>query len=335
MSEIKFQINQENKETIAILPGEWVSFFVLELPDFSENKLDKILPGLLSDLVAGSIEDNHIAVVDKNSNGHSLVAVCHKERLNEARSLAERDGLILNAIWPEYAFIAVPDEDIHIVQSDDNAKVSARRKDGTGFTVPMDMLELVTGDAHTIQSSFGRVPKGAGLATGEYSPRPPIKEYFKITSRLAALVATVFIFWIMWIWMATSSFEEERTRYADASIEVFKKTYPTVTRIVNVEAQMRSLSQGGSGSNQAGFLSLSDMVFNAISNAPGTKLENLSYDQDGNQERVDITISSMNFSEAGLFEANLKTAGFTVEQGGSSQDGEMIYSTYSLMKVAP
>lgn len=330
MTKIRLNIDDATNEATAILPGEWVSYFLVELPNFSQNKLEKIIPSILSDQLAGSIDNIHFAIIEKKDDGNSIIAVCDKARLNEARELANNGGHTLKAIWPDYEQLDIPETGVNLFKDELSERVMGRRSNGTGFTVPLNMLEHVVRGLDIFEAKLDNVPSNAGLATGEYSPRPPFNNYFRYLSRACVLLLAVLFIWLVQLWMQISKYEEERLQYSEASLMIFKNTHPDVERIVNVEAQMRALMGDVSLNGNQGFLEISDKIFNTIKNAAGVKLENIAYNVRDNQEIISITISSVNFSQATNFEGGLKELGFSVTQGGSSQNGDIIFSSYSL-----
>jgi len=330
MTEIRLKIDEATNEAIAILPGEWVSYFLVELPDFSQNKLEKIIPSILSDQLAGGIDTIHYAIIEKQDDGNSIIAVCDKDRLKDAKELADKGGYTLKAIWPDYQELDVPKTGVNLLRDEKADRVLGRRSNGTGFTAPLDMVEHIVRGLTVHEGQLINLPKKAGLATGDFSPRPPFNNYIKYLSRAFALLVVVFFIWFFQVWTQISTYEEERLQYSDASLVIFKNTHPDVERIVNVEAQMRALMGDGALNGNQGFLAISDSIFNAIKDTTGIKLENISYDIRNNQEAVNITISSVNFSQATNFEGKLEELGFSVIQGGSSQNGDIIFSSYSL-----
>lgn len=335
MTEIKLHINEATNEATAILPGEWVSYFSVELPDFSFNKLNKIIPNILSEQLAGGFDNIHYSILVKKEDGKSIVAVCDRDHLNNARELANKRGVTLKAIWPDYEGVNVPETGVNLYADDQKERILGKRANGTGFTVPQNMLEHVVRGHEVFEGVLGDFPTKGGLAVGEYSPRPPINSFLKYLSRAFTLMIIIFLFWIIQIWMQTSNNEDERLQYSDAALEVFKNTHPDVERIVNVEAQMRALSGNNSINGHNGFLVSGDKIFKVIKNTTGIKLENLSYDVNNDQEMLNITISSVDFSQSNAFEEGLKELGFRVTQGGSSQNGDIIFSSYSLQGGTP
>lgn len=335
MAEIKLHINEEANEAIAILPGEWVSYFAVDLPDFSHNKLEKIIPNILSDQLAGDIDNIHYSIVEKKEDGKSIVAVCDKNYLDKARELASKDGLILKGIWPDYELLSVPETGVSLYADDQEDRVLGKRVNGTGFAVHQNMVEHVVRGFVVSEGKIGEVPVKPGLAKGDYSPRPPLNNYVKFLSRAIALLLIIFVLWSVQAWVQISNNEEERLQYSDASLAFFRNTHPDVKRIVNVEAQMRALMGESNASDYGGFLASSDKIFNVIKNTLGIKLESISYDINNDLETINITISSVNFSQASAFESGMKTVGFKVIQGDSSQNRDIIFSRYSLQGGTP
>ncbi len=314
-------------EAIAILPGEVVSTFSIPLPDLPASKLEKILPGILSDYLAGGSQDAHISIMEKKKTGEALIAVCDRKWMIEAVNLAAQDEKILKAIWPDYALLDVPETGV--LQVRHCGRIMVRRDNGTGFTVPDNILQHIISEQAVDQGhELEQPPEGAGLATGKYSPRAPIVLYMKAAKRLVLMMGASFLLWLAYMGIMINENNTERDRYADASVELFKKSYPQVTRIVNVEAQMRALSNGQGGGSGPEFLLFSNALFKAVNDTSGVALYSLGYENSSEVPLLNLVISSVNFSQTTSFENNLSAAGFDVVQGDSSQDGENVFSSY-------
>ncbi|MEZ5756590.1 MAG: type II secretion system protein GspL [Emcibacteraceae bacterium] len=329
IEQIKIIESANYADTVAILPGEAVSFFVVTLPDLPSAKLLKILPGVMADYLAGNVDEVHISIIKKFENGQYLIGVCDHKVMMAAKEMAAKKGKILKAAWPDYALIKVPTSGIAIYN--DGERILARRSDGTGFCVNVNVLDHVVKGHQTHEATPSEdMPDGVGLASGKYSPRMPIMAYFRPAYRLGFILLAGLIIWIISMSLMIADNAKQRQSYADASTQIFKKTYPDVKRIVNVEAQMRNLTTSeNDGSGQA-FLSLSDTIFKAVSQSGGVRLESLSYDKNSGEPVMNITVISENYAEATSFESMLENAGLTVTQGDSSQDGTMIFSSFMI-----
>jgi len=130
-----------------------------------------------------------------------------------------------------------------------------------------------------------------------------------------------------------SNTENQQLRFADASIGIFKETYPDVKRIVNVEAQMRTLGNSGNAEGGVGFLEIANSVFKAVNETAGVALDSLAYDEVDQQQSLNLTISSINYSQVTSFESSLSAAGYEVLQGASTQDGGNIFSSYIITEA--
>ena len=325
--------NEQNTASIAILPGEKVSFFNVELPALPENKLLKILPGIMADYVAGDVKEMHLSLIEKMPDGRHLVSVCDEKWLQEAKRTANEKNKSIKAIWPDYALLAVPEKDVAIMKL--SGRILARRADGTGFNVNERFLEHVIGDLPVKEVFESRsVPNGAGLASGKFSARPPLLSYIRALKRIAILCVIGSLIWIISSLLAISQLEQEWERYQVANEEIFRSTYPEVTRVVNVEAQMRALGSSVENGGRSDFSHLTNTIFKAVSETPGVAIESMSFDASGSTTNIDVTVSTASFALAGVFENTLKLEGFLVTQGESGQSGETILTSFQLKEEA-
>jgi general secretion pathway protein L len=330
--QIKIIEGDIKSDGMAILPGEAVSFFNIPLPDLPAAKLEQILPGVMVEYIAGSIDDAHICIVKKISDGRYLAAVCDNKWMVEARGKAASEGKVLKAIWPDYALLDVPKTDLNVKRVD--GRVLVRRPDETGFAIAENMLEHVIGvqDNQNPQEATA-VPDGQGLATGKYSPRAPLLIYMRSLARLSIILVVALFVWFIHAGFTILNNENQRLRYADASVGIFKENYPDVKRIVNVEAQMRALLNDGNEEGGIGFLAIANSVFKAVNDTAGIALDSLAYDEVGALQSLNVTILSLNYSQVTSFESSLAAAGYEVLQGASAHDGENILSSYIIREV--
>ena len=61
--------------------------------------------------------------------------------------------------------------------------------------LPLDMVEHIVRGLTVHEGQLIDLPKKAGLATGDFSPRPPFNNYIKYLSRAFALLVVVFFIW--------------------------------------------------------------------------------------------------------------------------------------------
>lgn len=332
MSEpVKIIPNEQNADAIAILPGQYVSFFNITLPDLPEDKILRILPGIMADKIVGDINVMHLSLVQKMENGNYIVSVCEHKWLEHAKRTVLEKNKVIKAIWPDYALLDVPDKDINIMKL--SGRVLARYADGTGFNVEERFFDHIIGPLQYKEVFECRsVPKGVGLASGKFSAKPPVITYMRSLIRAGILGAVIFVLWAISGMMMISEMENEWERYQNASVEIFKKTYPDATRIVNVEAQMKARAIENGDSSGADFINSANLVFRSVNGSPGVTLESLSFNSTDTGTRLDLTISTNSFAQASYFESQLVSAGFDVTQGESSQTSENIFNSYELQE---
>ncbi|HRW28958.1 MAG TPA: type II secretion system protein GspL, partial [Emcibacteraceae bacterium] len=295
--------------------------------DLPDTKLQKILPGVMAEYLAGNVDNVHISIIKKLEKGRYLIGVCDHAIMMAAKEMAAKKGRIIKSAWPDYALINVPESGIALYN--DGERILARRSDETGFCVNINVLDHVVKAHQTHEAKpDDEFPEGFGLASGKYSPRAPIMAYIRPAYRFGLISLAGLIIWTISMILMISDNEAKRREYADASTQIFKKTYPDVKRIVNVEAQMRTMTSVGDAGSGQEFLSLSETIFKAVSQAGGVRLDSLSFDKNDGEPIMNITIISENYAEATSFESMLENAGLNVTQGDSSQDGTMIFSRF-------
>ena len=149
--------------------------------------------------------------------------------------------------------------------------------------------------------------------------------------RVAVLASASLAIWVISVLLAAVSNQEHAdSLYADAE-QTFRKALPEVSRIVNMEAQMRRAVAQARHQGGGELFALSEMVFRAVEENPETMLETLRYDSETGS--ISINVSFTSFAESERFKDVLQQAGARVTEGGSRQEASRVFSEINIERV--
>ena len=315
-------------EACAIISGRHVSSFRLSLPDLSPRKLQRTIGYFMSDRLAAENADLSFCICPTDVPTESLVLVCNREILLALVQKTRAENITLTAIWPDYMCLPVPSEGVNVNHRD--AEVIARRADGTGFTMSPLLADLAL-DGSTINPAEmqGLPADMSGFATGIFGPQLPIGDYLSACRRVAALA---FIGLIIWVGLSLSQAaidNRQRLALLDRGEAMFRRQFPDIRRIVNVEGQLRA--RLGQPVLSEGFLPLSSAVFESLAGLDNIRLEAVRYMAD-RPEPLQISVAGKNFADIEQARQSLVNAGFNVSDGDSEQTGTGVVARFSLAR---
>lgn len=321
--------NRDGQDAFVVVSGADVSLFRVAVPAVTDDKLQALLPAILSDYVAGPTDRLHYALLpkmdglDPSDTDQRLVMVCDQAIMVQAQLKCQHAGLRMAAVWPDYMGVSIPQDGINIYQDGD--KTLCRFADGRGMTVANHLLDAVCSDMpqHQVASDdLSDFPSGPGLAVGEYGPQMPVIGLLRIFKWPCMALIGAMIFWSVYIAIATSQYHKNAASYDAASTALFKEAFPTVRRIVNIEAQIRNQLRGRQKGADNYFLSLSSDLFQAVAATPAVRLSAVSYTDAG--QGLSVTVLARGYSALEAMKDKLQQRGLRVEDQGSRQEGSLV-----------
>jgi len=325
---VELRAGEKAGQACAIISGRHVSSFRVSLPALSPRKLQRTIGYFMSDRLASENADLSFCVCPTETAGESLVLVCARPLLLELVQRARADNITLTAIWPDYMGLAAPPEGVVIARRDGD--IIARRADGTGFTMPEMLADLALENLEPGEADLATWPDAnPGFATGAFGPQLPIADYLSAWRRVAALA---FIGLGLWVGLSVSqAVMDNRQRLAllDRGEALFRRQFPDVRRVVNVEGQLRA--RLGQPVLSEGFLSLSSSVFESLAALDNIRLEAVRYSAD-RPEPLQISVAGKSFADIEQARQTLVNAGFSVSDGDSEQTGSGVVARFGLVR---
>lgn len=322
-----------SRDAVFVLDGTLVASHLVALPDFADNKILKILPGLMEDKVSTTDTERHFALIGdrKGEDGKRVVAVVDVAVMEKVQHLARMIGVSVQALVPDYCLLNKKADGISAFNHD--GCVVVRNADGTGFSAEPEQAQIMLNDDvvpaplseaawqdHLRQAPYVEI----NLLQGGFAPRGNILTSFLWLKRAGVLAAASVVVWAAGlVWDASANREQAAAFYNDAE-QIFRLSLPNVSRIVNMEAQMRravaDVRQQGGGE----FFALSERVFQAVQDNRETMLETLRYDSENGALVLNVSFSS--FAESEDFKRRLQQSGGRVVEGSSRQEGSRVFS---------
>lgn len=327
-------LSAEAERTIVILDGRAASCQLVELPDFPENKLAQILPGIMESRVAASPAATHFAAMPGEGETRPVISV-ERSVMDRMQAELSEMGLQASVILPDYMCVPAPEEGALIHSSPTHALV--RAANGEGFAAEADIVSVMApaaenaGDLDTGQLAELAAKADATLLQGAYAAKHNFLAGLVWFKRAAGLAAATFVLWLgAALYTASSNFDQAQELYSAADA-AFRQALPEVTRVVNPEVQMRQKVAEIRQRSGGAFFLLSDRLFRAVEASEQTVLEGLRFDSE--RDELAITLSFSSFAAGEGLKASLQQNGISVAEGSSRQDGGRVFSDLTLRRA--
>ncbi len=325
-------------QVVAVLTGAGVSLWRETLPALPSAKLQKILPGLMEDRLAGPASAMHFALMGTSADGSQLVAAVDRSVMDNAAATLAALGHAAARLVPDFMLLS-ESEGAQVLKGPDGL-CRVRLPDGTGFTAEESLTESMLESASEVvvspESWHATLARAAAtpitLKQGRYAGRADMVTAL-LWFRRAGLIALAGLI----LWAVTVSFETTRlNREADAAYTeaeaLFRASFPDVRRVANMRAQARQevmkLRQLSGGE----FLKLSTLLFEQSNTLEGVLLEGLRFDNARGE--LAATLSFASFADGETFKNGLSASGVMVTEGGSRQEGARVVTDLTLRSAS-
>lgn len=309
-----------------VLSGTAVSSQLLEVPELSTAKLQKVLPGLVADYVSTNAQGLHFSIGNKPADGQAVVYAVDQRVMENLLTCNSDLGVQLTKLLPDYSLLEA-DQSSAVCEGPDRL-VRLKRPDGTGFTlekgVAVQLDSGVAQDCKTLDTAawntlLARAPfVDETLLTGTYAQRADIWGMLIYMRRLAVFAAVAGVVWLgASFYDATLRQQQAQELEAEAG-ELFRQAFPAVKRVVNMEAQARSGLRELEGQGGSLFLQQSSALFGVIEKQSGVFVETIRFDS--NRQEFAATISFGSYSESEQFRREMEAANLSFTEGSSRQD---------------
>lgn len=304
------------RRVVALVPGTAVTLHHVQVPARSVSEIRMAVPFALEEQLAGKIEGLHFAIGPKAADGMVPVAVVNGDALREFLKPLQEAGITPDAVLPEP--LALPWKDGTRSVLIDHGNAIVRTAITGGFAIEAELLASVLqrfGDAQApvrlwydpesvpaaevakIAAEMGKpveqqalppvlaavfaqalhsLPCKIDLLQGEYRAQAaggPRRFLPAIVVALAALL--VHLGWSGWDLYSLKRVNADLDRRSE---ELFRKTFPDVKRVVNMDVQAdQALAALRRSSGTGDFLDLYAHAASVLQSIPGLEIDNIMF----------------------------------------------------------
>lgn len=327
-------LSTEVERTIIVLDGRATASHLIELPDFPENKLAQILPGLMEGRVATSPAETHFAIVPESGELRPVISV-RRSIMDGLQKQVTALGLKASALIPDYLCLEKPE--VGALACEMPSHMLVRTAGGGGFAAEVSIAKVmepsatIKGKIEARQLAELAAKADCSLLQGAYSPKHDLLASLVLFKRAGYIASAAFALWLgSALYAASNNYGQAEALY-QASNTVFRQALPDVTRVVNAEVQMRQKVMELRQRSGGVFFLLSDHLFRAVEASEQTILEGLRFDSE--REELAVTLSFSSFAEGEGLKASLQNVGILVAEGSSRQESGRVYSDLTLRRA--
>ncbi|MEZ5528350.1 MAG: type II secretion system protein GspL [Porticoccaceae bacterium] len=300
---------------ILALPGELVTTTNLVLPKGSRRHLQQIVPNLLEEQLAESIETLHFVIGKPDNDNRILCAIIARQQLDSFLENLREAGVEPDIVIPDY-WMLTPGEQENTVRI--NGRLVTRCTDNTGWTVSQ---QIDTTTAHTLFGTPAHEPcaeSSEWLPTAPLAPplnllqgnyavtkgkEPPLN--LKKLGMCALACSTLFVGYFLvggWYFNHQAGIAQQQTT------ALYQKLFPNDKRIVNIRRQMEVHLQQKQHPGESTFFSLLEHFYRGMKEqTQPTTIRNLRYDKTDQALQIEIVTDSI--SSANNLQKSLSSRG--------------------------
>jgi len=300
---------------ILALPGELVTTTNLLLPKGSRRHLQQIIPNLLEEQLAESIENLHFAIGKPGNDDRILCAVIAHQQLDFFLEHLREAGIEPDIVIPDYWMLA-PREQENTVRI--NGRLITRYTDHTGWAASQKI------DSATAQTLFGKPADGPFAESTNWLPIAPLtpplnllQGNYAVTTRkespldfrklsICALVCcTLFIGYFL---ISGWYFNRQAEITQQQATALYQELFPNDKRIVNIRRQMEVHLQQKQHPGESTFFRLLEHFYRGMKEQTQPPvIRNLRYDR--NDQALQIEIVTDSISSANNLQSSLSKRG--------------------------
>ncbi|MGI5310163.1 type II secretion system protein GspL [Rheinheimera sp. WS51] len=341
------------REVIGLVPASDVMLKEVILPTKPNRQVLQALPYMLEEEQAEDIEQLFLALgeVRVNEGKYSQqVAICQRKRLEQWLQWLQQAGFNVSRLIPD-AFL-LPEQSLPAcIQLNDQWlvkqapwQIAAVEQSWWQDYLALATLPAITSyspwpvnNMHPHQLAEPELPLALlatqlttndfNLLQAEYKPKRKSTSSLNVWRNSAVLAVACLGVYLLQLGMENYQLNRQLEQLQQQSMAVYKQAFPKES-VVNLSLQLkRKLAQVDGGAEHS-FLSLLSALQQQLAVVPDIKLENM---------RFDSKLSELRFqAEAGGFQSfeqlksKLEQAGFSVNQGTLSNDGDKVKGSVAM-----
>lgn len=336
------------RAVIALVPAADVVLKKVALPAKPNKQLLQALPYMLEEEHAEDIDKLYLALGKAelvNGQYWQQVALCQRQRIEQWLDWLQTAGFSVSRLLPDALLLPADTVPccIELQQQwllrQDEWQATAIESSWWPDYLALAALPAITSyspwPAHILQQNQPAAPelplallaKGLDktdftLLQGAYAPQRPQNQQWLTWRFSISLVATCLVIYLLQlagqVWQQKQQLSQVQQQLRNEYIQVFPGE-----RITNLSRQVQQKLQsvGGVGPQQ-NFLTLLAALQLRLEALPDIRLDSLRYD--ANRQELRFTASAAGFPSFEQLKLQLEQAGYTVEQGALSNDGNRV-----------
>lgn len=336
------------RAVIALVPAADVVLKKVALPAKPNKQLLQALPYMLEEEHAEDIDKLYLALGKAelvNGQYWQQVALCQRQRIEQWLDWLQTAGFSVSRLLPDALLLPADTVPccIELQQQwllrQDEWQATAIESSWWPDYLALAALPAITSyspwPAHILQQNQPAAPelplallaKGLDktdftLLQGAYAPQRPQNQQWLTWRFSISLVATCLVIYLLQlagqVWQQKQQLSQVQQQLRNEYIQVFPGE-----RITNLSRQLQQKLQsvGGVGPQQ-NFLTLLAALQLRLEALPDIRLDSLRYD--ANRQELRFTASAAGFPSFEQLKLQLEQAGYTVEQGALSNDGNRV-----------
>lgn len=342
-----------NRPVVALVPASDVVLKQVNLPAKPNRQLLQALPYMLEEEQAEDIEQLFLAlgaVVQFDGQYSQQVAVCQRERLEQWLSWLQQAGFSVSRMLPDA--LLLPEQQLPAcIQLHEQwlLKQSSWQVSAVDAAWWHDYLQLAALPMLTSYSPWPQeVPQSHQLAEpelplallakelprhdfnllqGEYKPKRQVNRHLQLWRSSALLGAACLALYMLQLGLNNWQLGRQTVALQQQSQALYQQAFPN-ERLVNLKLQLQQKLAAVGGGQQQGFLTLLHSLQQQLAKVPDISLENLRFDA----KRVELRFQAKGdgFQSFERLKSALEQAGFSVEQGALSNDGDKVQGSVAM-----
>lgn len=318
------------KPIIAIMAGQAIRTIPIDLPAMRPSERQKAAALFIEDHIATSLNNQHILLSDTEP---AYISLTSRNKLQKLLEALKAYSLTPNIVYADFDCLAQTQQSY---QLDDRLLYTG----GLGYSLDTDS-PLQAHDPHmqtpkslswTDFFNLATKPEALNLLQGEFAPQRPYRLNKALAQRFILSGAACLFAYILLLWAQTTAYQKQtqhlhtdmRHLYSQVSGDAGSQT-PVLSLRRNINKQVQ----------QVDFLTLSQILFEAIESVAGIEIENLQYE--AQKAQLSLRLSYPGFETAPAFEQAAQKIGAKVQTGSvREQDGRFIgQALFSLQEAQP
>ncbi|WNO59835.1 type II secretion system protein GspL [Rheinheimera sp. MMS21-TC3] len=341
------------RQVVALVPASDVVLKQVALPTKPNRQVLQALPYMLEEEQAEDIEQLFIALGDVlvNDGQYSQqVAICQRHRLEQWLDWLQQAGFKVIRLLPDA--LLLPEQELPAciqlqeqwLVKQEPWQIAAVEQSWWQDYLQLAQLPKLTSyspwpaeNSYPHQLAQPELPLALlaaqlantqfNLLQAEYKPKRQANTQFSVWRNSAILAVACIGLYLVQLGVTNLQLARQHQQLQQQSISVYKQAFPNES-VVNLSLQLqRKLGQVDAGTD-FNFLTLLDALQQQLATVPDVSLENL---------RFDSKLSELRFqAKAGSFQSfeqlknKLEQAGFSVNQGTLSNDGDKVQGSVAM-----